>query len=76
LRHPCGESVERVAREKVTDPNFDWGTVLNQDWVNMPRVQQGMHARTTKRTRLASYQEKRIVNRFTHIDKYFEQFKD
>jgi phenylpropionate dioxygenase-like ring-hydroxylating dioxygenase large terminal subunit len=76
LQHPCGASVERVGREKITDPNFDWGTVLNQDWANMPRVQQGMHQRTTKRTRLASYQEKRIVNRFTHIDKYFEQFKD
>ncbi|RYD94596.1 MAG: hypothetical protein EOP61_21380, partial [Sphingomonadales bacterium] len=53
------------------DPGHDWGAVLAQDFYNLGRVQAGMHQRGIKQTRLAGYQEKRIYNRFDHIDRYY-----
>jgi hypothetical protein len=75
LQHPGDEKRERVQREFVTDPNYNWGEVMWQDLNNMERVQKGMHSRGFKQTRLAGYQEKRVYNRFVHIDKYYEQYK-
>ena len=76
LAHPAGEEWPAVERELVTDPDHDWGVVAAQDFSNMELVQQGLHQRTTKFTRLASYQEKRIVNRIAHIDRYYEMYAE
>lgn len=74
LAHPAGQEWAPVGRQRITDESYDWGIVVAQDFSNMGRVQQGMHQRTTKFTRLASYQEKRMINRIAHIDRYYESF--
>jgi nitrite reductase/ring-hydroxylating ferredoxin subunit len=72
LQHPCGEDLPKAARRMIDDHNYDWGVVLAQDFSNFERIQQGMHQRSAKASRLASYQEMRMANRNTHIDKYYE----
>lgn len=71
LQHPCGEQRPSASRETITDPAFDWGEVMSQDFSNLELVQKGLHVRTMKQTRLASYQEKRIFNRHRAIDEYY-----
>lgn len=73
LQHPAGEDMPTAKREVITDPDFDWGVVFAQDASNLERIQKGMHARTMKKTRLASYQEMRIANRFDIIDEYYRE---
>ena len=74
LQHPAGEDMPTAEREVITDPDFDWGVVMAQDVSNLERIQKGMHARTMKTTKLASYQEIRIANRFTAIDEFYRQY--
>lgn len=76
LSHPAGQEMPLAKREFITDPNYDWGVVFGQDLANMARVQQGMHQKQMKQTRLASYQEKRIINRIRHIDEYYAAYGD
>lgn len=76
LQHPAGQDMPTAARETITDPDFDWGVVMAQDVSNMERVQKGMHNRSMRTTRLASYQEKRIANRFDVIDEYYRRHAD
>jgi len=68
LQHPCGKPGEAVKRQRITDPSYNWGTALSQDWSNLERIQKGMHARTMQKNRLASYQESRIANRVRVMD--------
>lgn len=75
LQHPCGAELPRVARETIADPDYDWGEVLSQDFNNFERIQKGMHQRSAKSSRLASYQEMRIANRIRKIEQYYEMPK-
>jgi len=74
LQHPAGQDMPTAERETITDPDFDWGVVFAQDASNLENIQKGMHSRSMKTTRLASYQEKRIANRFDVIDEYYRQY--
>jgi hypothetical protein len=71
LQHPAGEAKASAKREAITDPDYDWGTIIGQDLSNLARIQDGMHCRTLKQSRLAGYQEMRIANRARHIDEYY-----
>lgn len=74
LQHPCDQAMESAPRQVITDPDHDWGVVMAQDMGNFGRVQQGMHSRRLKRTRLAGYQEMRISNRIERIDDFYEKY--
>jgi phenylpropionate dioxygenase-like ring-hydroxylating dioxygenase large terminal subunit len=73
LIHPGERGLKSEPRQFITDPAHDWGITLAQDFSNLRRVQNGMHQRGIKATRLAGYQEKRIYNRIDEIDKYYAQ---
>jgi hypothetical protein len=74
LQHPAGEQKPPAKRETITDPNYDWGTVISQDLSNLARIQDGMHSRSMKQSRLAGYQEMRIANRHKYIDEYYAKY--
>jgi len=76
LQHPAGEDMQTAERETITDPDFDWGVVMAQDVSNLELIQKGMHNRSFKKTKLASYQEMRIANRFSAIDEYYRNYGD
>jgi phenylpropionate dioxygenase-like ring-hydroxylating dioxygenase large terminal subunit len=73
LIHPGERGLKSEPRQLITDPAHDWGVVLAQDFSNLRRVQQGMHQRGIRKTRVSGYQEKRIWNRFPEIDKYYAE---
>jgi len=74
LQHPCDQPGETAPRQFIDDPDHDWGVVMAQDMGNFGRVQQGMHSRRMRRTRLAGYQEMRISNRIERIDDFYAKY--
>jgi len=73
LQHPCdGTPGERVQRETITDPDYNWGKALQQDYDNLALIQSGMHALPFERNFLASYQESRLINRIEAMDRMFD----
>jgi phenylpropionate dioxygenase-like ring-hydroxylating dioxygenase large terminal subunit len=72
LQHPCdAPATERVEREVITEPDYNWGTALTQDYHNLARIQAGMHAPSFTHMRLAAYQESRVYNRIRAMDEMF-----
>ncbi len=51
----------------------DWGTITNQDYANMARVQAGMKSRGFRGLRLNPRQESNLVHMHKVIDEYLER---
>lgn len=67
--YPASASIERSMVEDVTDPQ-QIGLIPRQDLENLPRVQEGLHAKAMQQTWLACNQEKLILNMHRELDRY------
>lgn len=67
---PSGEQPVRSEVEVVTNPEQQLGLIPLQDLGNLPRVQEGLHAKGMKQAWLAENQEKLILNMHQELDKY------
>lgn len=67
--YPAGVKTARATVEDVTDPE-QVGLIPRQDLGNLPRIQEGLHARGMQQTWLACNQEKLILNMHQALDRY------
>jgi hypothetical protein len=69
-RPPCPPMRFLAQNESWAEPLGKLGSILMQDWANIPQVQAGMKASKTGVVNLANYQEVRIRHFHQTIDKY------
>jgi nitrite reductase/ring-hydroxylating ferredoxin subunit len=77
-RVPTGEKTPPAVPMQILPDDVPWGasplgslgSVLDQDWANLPFVQEGMKASKTRALQLADYQEIRIRQFHQTLDKY------
>ena len=75
LEWPRGDREWRLPRHHVY-PDWrekDWGTITNQDYANMERVQAGMKSRGFKGLRLNPRQESNLLHMHRVIDEYLDR---
>ncbi len=70
---PAAEAPVRAEVEEVTDPQRQLGLIPQQDLANLPRVQQGLHARGMQHAWLAENQERLILNMHRELDRYLQR---
>jgi len=70
--YPAGKPVPRAKVQHVSDPT-DPEQLLKiprQDFLNVPRMQKGLHSLGFEQTMLAGHHEKVILNMHRHLDRY------
>lgn len=72
--YPQGVKPPRAEVQAVTDPSDpeQLGVIPRQDMSNIPRIQEGLHAKGMKHAWLAANQEKLILQMHQELDRYLQ----